>query len=523
MGSPGRRVRVHLAPRTMEPFQPLSIVHYLSTEPLPGFRELDALGTPMHAYRQLAEGPRHRTLYTTTSGTRTDTIGVNPDAGGIVNSWTTADTGYSVDWVNRWGATGRGLSAAAFIVDGTERWNPTLGGNVYEGPSGPPLAPWNWADGYSLATDLMSGSPIVETAEVDLGGGSRQYHTIVAPLDWDPFGFGPEGGPTPKGGSAHDPVVYDEMRLLFKVLTNWTGNLGVHQMRSDFTFPSAIPTQYALQLSFAADYHVFGFDEIYAYSANGATYTRLDGVEIYAAMSSPAITSVTGASDTVTIVFTSSHGRETSTRHKITMTGWSGSPDCNGTFLATFTDSTTATYPLSGASGTYTGGSLSSPSIKYADFSDVQSRSCMSDLIVINAGSFLATDQEGFYPNKSPFVAGGRHAFIHRALASGGNSWSLNKDFAVAAYCRGLGASSQQAAREELLWTSARSGATPTNANEASETLVEAFFVTWSTARPDPVAPGTYGDHIYKIVGTYAQVQSAIATLDGMSDAQLSW
>ena len=522
MGSPGRRVRVHLTPRTMEPFQPLSIVHYLSTEPLPGFRELDALGIPMHAYPKLAEGPRNRRLYTTTSGTRTDTLGVNLDAGGIINEWITADTGYSIDWVNRHGATGRGIQAAAFTYQPTiDRWNPTHGGNVYEDPGGAPPAAWGFGDGYGTE-DLMGGSPIVSVAESDLGGGSRQYSVTCAPLDWDPFGFGPEGTPTPKGGTAHDPVVYDEMRLSMTAITNWNGNLGVHLVRTDNSFTQQVPTSYVHQTHYPATHHAFGFDEVYAYNKTGATYTRLDGAEIYAAMASPAITSVTGASDTVTVVFTSSHGRDTNTKHKITMTGWTGSPDCNGTFLATFTNSTTATYPLIGASGSYTGGSLSSPSIKYADFANMQQRTFLTNLIDIPPGPFLSEDHEGTYPNKSPFD-GGRFAMVLRALATGGNAWSFGKDFAVAMYCQGLSPSSVDTARLELSLRMHRSGSTPSNAPESDETIVDAFFLTWATGRAAPLDPGTYGLHVFKLVGTYAQVQSSISTLDGMSDAQLLW
>jgi hypothetical protein len=310
------------------------------------------------------------------------------------------------------------------------------------------------------------------------------------------------------------------------ITLNWGGNKGIHKVEHGLDYPAPIPAaNYVSQQQHWSK--TYAFDRIYFYDASGDIMTRADTTNIYDGFSSPALDSVTGSGDLVTVTFSSSHDRITpNTWHNISMSGWTGSPSINGTHSATFVTSTTCTFSQSGAAPSYTGGTLNSDDVPYASFDNFGNRVFYNNYSRVDALSNPRSvgDHTGVYVGKSLFGSG-RNAVVYRSMSGGEKVWSYGVDFAAAVYHRPLSTLPNSGKRWLFSMKSVDHFNTPTSEGQPDDEAVldvNASFVYPQNGTEDRPA-GRVEIITYYCAGTWAEVQAHLTTLNGYSDSSLGW
>jgi hypothetical protein len=307
---------------------------------------------------------------------------------------------------------------------------------------------------------------------------------------------------------------------------NWNGNNGIHKFEHSFELEKDYPADDDLFWEHNQFNLIWDWDEIHAYDTDTTTYTRIDNLNVWDGLASPSIDSVVGVGGLVTVTFTAGTGRTPGTKHKVTLADWTGSPSINNKYLATFTSSTVCTFAQQGATSSYTGGSLTSVDIKYADFDDHHSPIFYSDDHEVKFESgFFVSDQESISRGKSLFSTDGRCAVIMRGVTSGGKPWSNGKDFSWGLYIEKLSPFTETHGRQQLFIKSSRQS-TPITGPQGplgNPLRILNFTSIWRPIRPSVMKAGTYARIAYMLTGTFAEVQASIAALDAETDAALGW
>jgi hypothetical protein len=474
-------------------------------------------------YPRNVSNPRDEENIVVTIGDRTDTLQVAQGLGAHVLRWTTADSGEgrSVQLCSVYGGNGRSLQTAMFVFEnGTGPFwhNPTQAGSnvdlVADAGQG------DFTPGY-VAADVQQGAPFVRHYSEDLGSGSYRIVTVPLLTEWNTFAKADAEG----GGTLHDMIVYPKVKAHVDKIINWNGNAGIHKITGSWRLPIPFPVQDWISTDIWGIHMRYGWDEVHAYS-EGIGYTRLDGVQHLAGLSSPSLTGCQSFNDVVVVGFTADHGRAEGDIMKVTMSGWAiGSANINGTHLATFSSASgyICYFTVAGSgSETYTGGSISSFDVDFATFDNNQARWHFSNMMRINPiTSVHGDDLQGWYFNTGLFGSG-RSAMVYRSLSVGGNAWSFDEDLALAHYVKGVGTGyvnnwSNDGEISLTQWLY-RGASAPTGVeNELASSSAVSIRIWGSNS--SILKEGNKRDVAFLLLGTWSEVQASITALDAMDDS----
>ncbi len=552
--SPLRAARLHMLPDIRQPTRLVSSrpIAYVCRRAIPGMQLTDRLSAIKNQWvygrrkPSITDGhPADTGLTTITStiGDFTITMDWSEWIGGRPVRIRVQDTsdGYDILLLNNISGQGREINwVSGFYgqndvnspVDRFTR-NPESGGSMIGAfgfsQEGDPFP------GYSQQ-NKMQGAPVIRFQNRDLGGGSNETTSISLPMDWNSAHAPHQNG---EGlGSIVDPILFPECPVFRKVTTNWNGNKGIIR----FLTGGLYPRNFYLygRVHFGTGFHcIWGWDEQWLFDTTHG-WNLMTDVAVLNGLTSPTLTSANSVNDTVAIRFQSDQGRTAKDFHRVQLTGFGlgdvDSFDINGDHGVTWESGTHFNIGLPG-SGTQNfgigGAAVTSPDLNWAEWSDRQAR-------LIWKNRFEITDSKTPLAGISKrcivdstgknMVSGGRSAVAYRSRNPGVESWSYGEDFAWAFYKKAVTdrppeAANTRSGQLELdgslawNWNSVREAATPTNGEKVQNAVIFCEAQEWHMGEKNFVR-GWHGAEVYfLVVGTWAEVQASIATLEAMDDS----
>ncbi len=549
---------MHMMPAVGNIRLPSRPIAYVCRRPVPGMVPLSTLKgslnkhwvftRPAYGTAHPIDDPSMLDIQTSTLGDNSQILDWSLFLGGRPLQWRCVDTsdGYDVEILNNLGGQGREIASAEFwslvIPEGRYTWNPTDGGTThgsydFGNPNQGPRFP-----GYSFS-HTTQGGPIHKFISRDLGGGSKFVRWMGIPLEFKSSHVVPAS--IFGNGSCHEPLAYTGTHVLRDLTTNWNGNKGIHKHVVGHLYqkPLIIDAGKAGAHDIVTFHDAMGYDEVHVYESTigWTALNELNAVVGLVALGiGTGLDSVASVSDVVTVTFSSPHTRTLLDNHLITFSGWTPSV-LNGEFVAVFNTSTTCTVTVpSSGTQSFTGGQIDSEDIPYHSWNDNQPRIFYRDRFRVE-NSFFGPQ---LLPNRHCNIAnpgmidtpGARTALAGRSLATGGEAWSFNVDFAHCVYMQGLddqilhnppgvvggegvGPSGSGADGERLWrWNTLRNASTPTN-DPKSPVNMFVFLAGRQQPGQKLFPAGWHSDVVYLLTGTWSEVQASVAFLDTQPDS----
>lgn len=403
------------------------IRYYLCRERLLGMKPFDEVGLRLFAYERNKADPSDPLVVTATNGTRTDTITVGLGCGGCIESWQAADSsaGYDVQFLSTAG-TSRGIAACVERIEANgDEYHPYMAGSKFDGAG----QEGTLADNYAV-TDVIQGSPVTSQSVADLGGGRKIIRTGALGMEWDPNGeiFG-----TDHHGDCLNAIIYPDIRFLQDIYVNVGGVAGLHRIEQTVIVPGNSATGDVTRIISPQIHLPYMFDQLQSFI--GSANTSIGNVEMESAISDSIASYAYPDANTIDVTLSGSHGRNVGTQQWLTISGASGSPDINAAVFSEWQSATTFRFTASGH-GTYSGGSVTSPTIRYAQWTDTEVRDGFADDIVFlqpaNVTTKAPDNDVGTYLGRGVFDAAEIAGLVFRTVTSEPNQpWSPDIDFSV--------------------------------------------------------------------------------------------
>lgn len=450
--------------------------------------------------------------------------------------------GYDVQLLNNRGGQGREFSHATFYVEevaeGAFNRNPNDGGSIFAadvnfGNEGDPFP------GY-LQQHIGQGAPIARPLRVvDLGSGEHTIESNGIPLEWVSIAGQVQGGQG--GGSMYDPLIFPDFRAWRRFHTHWNGNKAITKVVAATYFENEFQVREPGSNNVWGPSFLltFGWDESHIYDETNG-WTEMTDLTMASTLNDTgaALTSVTlFTTGVVQVIFAASKGRVTNDRHLVTLSGFPTSPiDINGTFNCNWSSDDRFNIGgfATGNSGDYgTSGTVSSTDYKWHTFNtDNQTRSFFGDKVecLTTSAPLAGGDTQYLFDvtSKGVIEATGRKCIALRSLSAGGEAWTHGEDLAFGYYMKEWGTKFEAnltgpsgaplGGNHHAHLHTVRNASAPVN--DEKETNSNIFFASIRSHQGQkPMPRGWQTDVVFILIGTWAEVQAAVTTLDAQPDS----